>query len=159
MRISDWSSDVCSSDLRLWLNEYRPARRQPSGFIVAPVNSDEEMAEIDRIYLARGMVPVDPDFPGRRHETREVVYLLAREEETGQVIGTVMGVDHKRAFDDPENGSSLWSLAVDPQTSHPGVGAALVRQPAARFQARGSSFMALAVMHANKEVTDRKRGV
>src|SRR3546814_2415341 len=93
---------------------------------------DEEMAEIDRIYLARGMVPVDPDFPGRRHETREVVYLLAREEETGQVIGTVMGVDHKRAFDDPENGSSLWSLAVDPQTSHPGVGEAVVRQLAER---------------------------
>src|SRR3546814_12033054 len=46
-----------SHTFRLWLNEYRPARRQPSGFIVAPVNSDEEMAEIDRIYLARGMVP------------------------------------------------------------------------------------------------------
>src|SRR3546814_7837707 len=71
--------------------------------------------------------------------------------ETGQVIGTVMGVDHKRAFDDPENGSSLWSLAVDPQTSHPGVGEALVRQLAERFQARGRSFMDLSVVHDNKE--------
>src|SRR3546814_4677137 len=99
MRISDWSSDVCSSDLlfldpshtfRLWLNEYRPARRQPSGFIVAPVNSDEEMAEIDRIYLARGMVPVDPDFPGRRHETREVV----RSEEHTSELQSLMRISY-----------------------------------------------------------------
>src|SRR3546814_15303729 len=28
MRISDWSSDVCSSDLRTWLDRQRPAKAQ-----------------------------------------------------------------------------------------------------------------------------------
>ena len=45
-----------------------------------------------------------------------------RDEDIGAVIGSVMGLNHQRAFRDPENGSSLWCLAVDPQCSRPGVG-------------------------------------
>jgi len=58
-------------------------------------------------------------------------------------------VDHARAFEDPENGSSLWCLAVDPQASFPGIGENLVRTLAEHFQARGRSFMDLSVMHDN----------
>src|SRR5690606_12045743 len=53
------------------------------------------------------------------------------------------------AFGDPENGSSLWCLAVDPQASHPRVGEALVRTLAEHYQARGRNFMDLSVMHDN----------
>ena len=42
-------------------------------------------------------------------------------------VGTVTGVDHERLFGDPEGGSSLWTLAVDPAAGLPGVGAALTR--------------------------------
>ena len=42
-----------------------------------------------------------------------VCYLVAVRDD-GAVIGTVTGVDHKRLFNDPEDGSSLWTLAVDP---------------------------------------------
>src|SRR5690606_25504656 len=51
---------------------------------------------------------------------------------------------------DAENGSSLWCLAVDPQTRHPGVGELLVRRLAEHFKARGASFMDLSVMHDNE---------
>ena len=60
-----------------------------------------------------------------------------------------MGIDHARAFNDPEDGSSLWSLAVDPQSAPPGVGEALVRHLAEHFQTRGRSFLDLSVMHTN----------
>ena len=56
-----------------------------------------------------------------------VDYLIAVRDDDGAVVGTVTGVDHKQLFADPENGSSLWTLAVDPTTSLPGVGAALTR--------------------------------
>ena len=46
---------------------------------------------------------------------------------TERVVGTVTGVDHERLFGDPEGGSSLWTLAVDPAAGLPGVGAALTR--------------------------------
>ncbi len=62
-----------------------------------------------------------------------------------------MGVDHSTAFGDPENGASLWSLAVDPQASVPGIGQALVRQLAEHYQARGRAYLDLSVLHDNEQ--------
>ena len=64
--------------------------------------------------LARcGMVQVPEDFLLGNRTARRLIHLIARDAETGQVVGTVTGVDHVRAFNDPEGGSSLWCLAVD----------------------------------------------
>ena len=78
-----------------------------------------------------------------------VDYLVAVRDDDGSLVGTVTGVDHKRLFDDPENGSSLWTLAVDPTTSLPGVGAALTRALAALYRERGRAYMDLSVAHDN----------
>ena len=43
-----------------------------------------------------------------------MTYLLAVRDDDGAVVGTVTGVDHELLFSDPEHGSSLWTLAVDP---------------------------------------------
>jgi GNAT-family acetyltransferase (TIGR03103 family) len=67
------------------------------------------------------------------------------------VVGVVMGVDHRRAFADPDHGASLWALAVDPQAERPGVGVALVEALALLFQSRGRAFMDLSVLHDNAE--------
>src|SRR3546814_11559700 len=96
------------------------------------------------------MVQVRPDFFESRGERRELVYFVAEDEETGAVIGTVTGVDHIRAFDDPQKGSSLWCLAVDPQTGHAAVGEALTRWLAAHFIARGAGCMDHSVLHDNE---------
>jgi GNAT-family acetyltransferase (TIGR03103 family) len=53
------------------------------------------------------------------------------------------------AFEDPEKGSSLWALAVDPQTAHAGVGEALIRWLAEHYIARGAHSMDLSVLHDN----------
>ena len=62
-----------------------------------------------------------------------------------------MGVDHVSAFGDPERGSSLWALSVDPQAGVPGIGQALVRHLAEHYQARGRAYMDLSVMHDNSQ--------
>lgn len=49
-----------------------------------------------------------------------VKYLLAVRDEDGAVVGTVTGVDHELLFNDPEHGSSLWTLAVDRPPGCPG---------------------------------------
>jgi hypothetical protein len=64
-------------------------------------------------------------------------------------VGTVTGIDHRHAFNDPEDGSSLWCLAISPQTSRPGVGRALVCALADRLQARGRAYIDLSVLHDN----------
>ncbi len=101
---------------------------------------------------AHGMVPVPPDFFWTRRDDRDLTVLVAEDADSGAVIGTVMGVDHARAFDDPEHGASLWCLAVDRRRRRTRVvGEALVRRLAEHFQARGAAYLDLSVMHDNAQ--------
>src|SRR5690606_39095076 len=85
----------------------------------------------------------------KNRRSRLLTWLVAEDAATGEVVGTVTGVDHREAFEDPEHGSSLWCLAVDPQAPHPGIGEALVRHLAEHFLARGRAFLDLSVLHDN----------
>ena len=139
-----------SHSYRLDLGTYRSSRRAPRGFVVRRLCNAEDADEVNRLYATRGMVTVDPHFFWSRRGNRSLLYLVAEDEASGHVIGTVTGVDHAFAFDDPQRGSSLWCLAVDPQAQNPGVGEALVRALADHFKARGASYMDLSVLHDNE---------
>jgi GNAT-family acetyltransferase (TIGR03103 family) len=141
-----------SHTYRLWLTSYRPPSVRPRGFTIRRLRSKADARATNRIYGERGMVKTRPvTFPYDMRKSRTLTYLLAEDARTGDVIGTVTGVDHVEAFDDPEQGSSLWCLAVDPQASHPGIGQALVNQLAEFYVARGRAFMDLSVMHDNSQ--------
>jgi len=139
-----------SHTFRLDLATYRPARRRRQAFSVRRLSSREDADAINVIYAERGMVPVPPEFFWDRRDARALTVLVAEDAETGEVLGSAMGVDHRRAFDDPERGSSLWCLAVSSQAPHAGIGEALVRRLAEQFKGRGASFMDLSVMHDNE---------
>jgi GNAT-family acetyltransferase (TIGR03103 family) len=139
-----------SHTFRLDLSTYRSSRRQPKGFFVRRLSSADDAEAVNRIYALHRMVPVPPDFFWSHRDSRAVTCLVAEDAGTGAVIGTVMGVNHIRAFNDAERGSSLWCLAVDPQAGQPAIGEALVRRLAEHFQARGSTYMDLSVLHDNE---------
>jgi len=138
-----------SHTFRLWLDRYHPGRRRTAGFTVRLLNSLNDAETVHDLYKKRHMVPPDPEFVWEQRRSRSLTYLVATDDLTGAVIGTVTGVDHHEAFDDPENGASLWALAVDPQAQQPGIGETLVRRLAEHFQTRGRAFMDLSVMHDN----------
>ncbi|XBQ15905.1 MAG: N-acetylglutaminylglutamine synthetase [Oceanicaulis sp.] len=138
-----------SHTYRLDLATYRSSAEQPKGFFIRRLCSEADAEMVNTIYVSRGMVPVEPNFFWRQRDSRTLTFLVAEDERTGQVLGAVTGVDHGRAFDDPEKGSSLWCLAVDPRAAHPGLGEALVRRLAETFQARGCACMDLSVLHDN----------
>lgn len=140
-----------SHTYRLWLDRYRASRQRPHGFVVRLLQSIHDAEVMRDIYLKRHMVPPDPAFIWRNRKSRTLTFLVAEEKATGNVIGVVTGIDHVRAFKDPENGSSLWALAVDPQARFPGIGEALVRQLAEHYEARGRNYMDLSVMHNNHQ--------
>lgn len=140
-----------SHTFRLDLATYRSSRRQPRGFFVRRLSSEADARAVNRIYAARGMVPVRPDFFWSNRDNRAITYFVAEDDASGEIIGTVTGIDHGRAFADPEQGSSLWCLAVDPQARHPGIGEMLVRRLAEHFSARGSAYMDLSVLHDNEQ--------
>lgn len=125
--------------------------KKPRGFTIRRLNSLRDAEDVNRILLAQKMVPVAPDFFWQRRDSRVVTCLVVEDDATGRVIGTVMGCDHGRAFNDREKACSLWCLAVDPQTSRPGVGEALVRHLADLCKKAGAAFLDLSVLHDNEQ--------
>lgn len=122
-----------------------------AGVDIGPLRDTSELQQLNAIYHARNMVPVRDAFEGFSAEDSETLVLVARDSHTRRILGCVNGVDHHRAFGDPDNGSSLWALAVHPQCRQPGVGRALLLALAREFQQRGRDFMDLSVMHDNEE--------
>ncbi len=143
-----------SHTFRLGLSNARTADMTADGIRIRPAEPGDEKA-VNRLYRAWSMVPVSEPFFTRIQDDPTLQVLVAEDhpEEEGmrEIVGVVMGVDHKQAFNDPDNGSSLWALAVDPQAKNPGIGRALVMELAGRFKGMGRSFMDLSVMHDNKE--------
>jgi GNAT-family acetyltransferase (TIGR03103 family) len=138
-----------SHTFRLPLERAPRAARARRGFTVRPVTDRRDTEEMRRLFLAVHMVPVSPDFVWERRLRDRICYAVAEDDQTGDILGTVTGVDHVASFGDPEGGSSLWTLAVDPQARHPGIGQALVVYLAALFRRRGRRFMDLSVMADN----------
>lgn len=135
---------------RLWLHDYRPPKRRPSSFYIRPAERKSDIAACNRIWGRYDMAQVDPDIALKNQATRVFSYLVAEDAEDRQIDGTIIGIDHRRAFKDPDNGSSFWSLAVDPDRKTRGVGRALVRQLAERYLARGRDYLDLSVLYDNK---------
>jgi len=140
-----------SHTFRRMLKPWKPGGFQPGAVTLKEVESQAEAKAVNAIYAARGMVQVPGAFFPEHREDNKLLHLIAVDEVQSEVIGTVTGVDHKAVFDDPENGASLWCLAVHPQAQQPGVGGALVEELLRRMRARGRDFVDLSVMHDNPE--------
>ncbi len=122
----------------------------PVGVTVRPLNDPSDADSMNRVFVRCGMVPAPVKVIWDNHlHHAAVTYLLAVRDDDGAVVGTVTGVDHELLFSDPEHGSSLWTLAVDPGAGIPGIGIALTRQLAAHFRHAGRAYMDLSVTHDN----------
>lgn len=139
-----------SDTSRIWFTDYRPARGSFRGFAIRRVQSEADWKAINCLYQSRGMLPVNHELCTPR-EQGGPVYWLAEDDDSGQIIGSVMGINHQKAFNDPENGSSLWCLAVAPSCTRPGVGEALVRHLIEHYMGRGLAYLDLSVLHDNKQ--------
>jgi GNAT-family acetyltransferase (TIGR03103 family) len=139
-----------SFTFRLDLRAERHRDSRQEGIIVRMASEADEAA-INRIYLARRMVPMKTEFLAEAAEREDVYVLVAEDRASGDMLGVTMGVDHVEAFNDLEQGSSLWALAVDPQASLPRVGVTLTSALSDHFRKRGREFMDLSVMHDNQE--------
>lgn len=139
-----------SHTYQLDLSAARLSADPPRGFVIRKLGSRKDAEAVNRIYASCGMVGVDPEFFWNNRDNRALTYLVAEDSKTGDIIGSVTGVDHVRAFGDPEHRSSLWCLAVDHRASHARIGEALTRHLAAHFAARGRRYMDLSVIHDNE---------
>ncbi|MEE4363455.1 MAG: N-acetylglutaminylglutamine synthetase [Desulfotignum sp.] len=140
-----------SHTFRLWSHDYTMDHRTRNPFVIQRVSTRQEAEAINRIYSLCRMKGADPDFILDKRANKLRTYMIAKDLAQDRVIGTVTGVDHVAAFNDPEKGASLWSLAVDPQSDFPGVGISLVRHLCEHYFTRGRAFVDISVMHNNKK--------
>ncbi len=138
-----------SDMLRLRLDHFEP--EFSDAIHIRRIERETEAEAINDLYLKRDMVPSDANFIWRQRHSEKVIFLVAVDPHSNRVVGTVTGVDHATVFSDPDNGSSLWCLAVDPTALLPGIGQALVCALARHFQEAGRSFMDLSVIHSNTQ--------
>ena len=138
-----------SHTYRLDLRTVRPAG-PTSAAVVRPLVSAPDADAVNAVYATAGMLRADPSLLLDNAAGPVFTYLVAAEPGTGQVVGTVTGVDHVAAFGDPEGGTSLWCLAVDPQSRLAGIGEHLTRALAEHYAARGRAYLDLSVLHDNR---------
>ncbi len=139
-----------SHSYRLRFEDYKPSEEGQFGFSIGRIERRDEIAAINRIYGLHNMVQVDEAVVWGSRKDERLDYVVARSDETGSVVGVALGVDHVACFNDLENGSSLWSLAVDPQAPMPGIGAGLVRYLVNHYHKRGRDQLDLSVVHTNE---------
>ncbi|KAA1249444.1 N-acetylglutaminylglutamine synthetase [Mycobacterium simiae] len=133
-------------------DDCQPTKLAPSaaGVTVRTLDSAADADSMNRVLVRCGMVPAPVETTWRNHlHSDAVTYLIAVRADGDAVVGTVTGVDHRVLFADPEHGSSLWSLAVDPAAGLPGIGEVLTRAMADRFRRSGRAYLDLSVAHDN----------
>ncbi|MCV7102137.1 N-acetylglutaminylglutamine synthetase [Mycobacterium palustre] len=122
----------------------------PVGVTVRTLKTPADADAMNRVFVRCGMVPAPVETIWHNHQhVKAVKYLLAVRDDDGAVVGTVTGVDHEELFRDPEEGSSLWTLAVDPAAALPGIGETLTRALAEHYRRKGRAYLDLSVAHDN----------
>lgn len=138
-----------SLSYRLDLSSLRRGEVVDPGVLIRPLRDEADADAVNGIYARNGMVTAPVDVLVANAGTDDFLHLIA-ESATGEVVGTITGVDHVSVFDDPENGASLWCLTVDPNHAPPGTGQALLLDLAARLTERGRLFVDLSVLAENE---------
>ncbi|MEU6073164.1 N-acetylglutaminylglutamine synthetase [Micromonospora sp. NPDC047074] len=134
---------------RLPLDGDRPvADDEVPGLTIRPLADADDADAVNRIYARNGMVTAPVDVLVANAATDRFLHLVA-EDVTGEIVGTITGVDHVAVFADPEGGASLWCLTVDFNTAPPGTGQALITALAARLVERGRAYVDLSVLAEN----------
>jgi GNAT-family acetyltransferase (TIGR03103 family) len=139
-----------SHTYRLDLRSYTPQQARCTAR-VRPLRTAEDVEAMNAVYATAGMLRADPKVVLANREEPAFTYLVAEEPGTERIVGTVTGIDHVAAFGDPEGGTSLWCLAVDPQSRLSGVGDLLTRALADHYAHQGRSYIDLSVLHDNRK--------
>ncbi|MDY6943176.1 MAG: N-acetylglutaminylglutamine synthetase [Pseudomonadota bacterium] len=140
-----------SDMLRLDLSKADAEPPNYPGLVFRRLESPNDAEIINDLYLKRDMVPTDPLYLWDCRHSKKLLFFVVSDEVTGEVFGTVMGIDHRAVLGDKTQGCSLWCLAVDPLAKRPKVGEYLVRALAHHFRKLGRSHMDLSVIHDNHQ--------
>lgn len=133
---------------RLHLTGHEPDPADTPGLRIRRLRDAADADAVNRIYASNQMVTAPVEVLVTNATTDQFLHLVA-ESATGEIVGTITGVDHVAVFDDPQNGASLWCLTVDANHAPPGTGQALLMELGTRLADRGRAFVDLSVLAEN----------
>ncbi|TKB48876.1 hypothetical protein FCL40_09540 [Ferrimonas sediminicola] len=135
---------------RLALSTFDSSATETGRIRLRPMMGGWDEHNINTLLLSLGRVDLGEDFTHKMFADPSLSMLLAEDEQTGKLLGCVTGIDHKLAFNDPDNGSSAWGMAIDPDCPVEGVERALITGLAKRFSGKGRRFMDLSIVHDDR---------
>lgn len=100
-------------------------------------------------YLESKALPIDLKNTIKNQHSKAITYFIAEKKE--KIVGIVIGIDHKELFNSPEEGTSLWGLAVGESARRKGIGNALINYIAGHYKTKGRNYLDLSVMYNNKK--------
>ena len=139
-----------SNTYRLELIRAADGPASGKGYVVESLAGEADADGVRAVMQRAHLVAPSIDFLITERDQDAVIVLVAKDRDSGKVLGSVTGVDHVAAYGCPKNSCSLWGLAVDPQAPYPGIGGSLVCALAKLFAKRGRTFLDLSVMHDNE---------
>ena len=145
-----------SVTFRLQSFNYMPPKNVHRQFKIRYLSSIKDAQIVNEIYKEYNMIEVEPEVILKNQKSKAIAYYIAEDLE-GNIIGTIMGVNHSLLFNDSEKGASFWSLAVTSKTKLRGVGRTLIRYVAEKYFTRGCAYIDLSVMYDNKRAIDLYR--
>lgn len=137
-----------SHTYRLWFDDFEEPETA-NGIQIRKAETEDDADSVRKLLLANYMIPPDTEFILKNRNSELLTFLLAVDND-GKPVGTILAVDHVKAFDDPEMGCSIWELSVDPSSPIPGVGKELLIHVIRHFMSLNRKFVDLSVMHDNR---------
>ena len=130
------------------LEKFSMRRGTRKTFSLKIVSSESEISELNAVYKKLGMQPFRENWWSEKR-SEGVFVVVAIDSQTQKVIGGAMGIDHFLACKCPEKASSIWSVAVDPDSHISGVGKALVKFVIQEFKKKKRKKLYLSVVYNN----------
>ena len=109
---------------------------------------EKDIEEANAVYQEVRSLPIDISNTIKNQRSPALTYFVATIDD--EVVGVVIGIDHKKLFNTPDDGASLWGLAVSKKAQGKGVGKQLINCVAEHFKVKGRDYMDLSVLYENE---------
>jgi len=134
---------------RLELNKYSYKEDKINKDINIQLLHKKDILDINKIYKDTAMNPIDFKNTKENHYSDKASYFIAKYKE--EIVGIVIGIDHKKLFNSPENGCSIFGLSVSPNARKLGIGTKLIDTLIKHFITKGKNYIDLYADYRNEK--------
>lgn len=141
-----------SNSYRLSLDKYTPIKIKEDEFYIREALPDD-IQIINKLYKKNDKPILRDNFliKYKKIRNKNIKIFVAHHKTTNKVIGVIIGVDHVSAYNDANNGASIWSLTINLQSPISGVKQALINHIAEYFKNKKRSYVEFLLLYDDEK--------